>query len=190
MSEADILRARARSLARRPAIEGADAPGTSVEVLEFRLGSDRYAIEVRHVRGVHPLRNMTPLPCTPPFVLGIVSVRGRMLPVISLKRFFDLPDGGLTDLHRVVMVRHGDMEFGLPADIDVVVRRIEPAHLQSPPVILDPDIARCVAGITTDGLAVLDIPSLCADPRLVVDDEFPRVSAVGPSTEQIKEDSA
>ena len=73
-----ILRERAQALARPQS--SAPAPSTMLELLEFRLSVERYALEIRHVQDVHPLRELTPLPCTPPFVLGIVNVRGRILP--------------------------------------------------------------------------------------------------------------
>ena len=98
----EILRARARALARPR--ERAAVAEASLELLEFRLAQESYALETRHVREVYPLRDLTPLPCTPPFVLGIVNVRGRITPVIDIKKFFDLPDKGLTDLHRIILV--------------------------------------------------------------------------------------
>jgi purine-binding chemotaxis protein CheW len=42
-------------------------------------------------------------------VLGIVNLRGRILPVLDLKKFFDLPEQGLTDLHRIILVRGNDL---------------------------------------------------------------------------------
>src|SRR4051794_13858537 len=93
-----ILQARARALARRP--EEAPAAGEMLEILEFTLASERYAVENRYVLEVAPLKELTPLPCTPPFVRGIVNVRGRILPVFDLKMFFDLPQKGISDLHR------------------------------------------------------------------------------------------
>jgi purine-binding chemotaxis protein CheW len=105
-----ILRTRARALARTP--PQASAEGAMLELLEFRLASERYAVESQLVEEVHPLRDLTPLPCTPPFVLGIVNVRGRILPVLDLKKFFDLPERGLTDLHRIILVRGNDLPAG------------------------------------------------------------------------------
>ena len=66
-----ILDARARILAREPA-PAADA---SLEVVEFTLASEHYALAAEFVREVYPLEELTPLPCTPAFVLGITSVR-------------------------------------------------------------------------------------------------------------------
>ena len=81
-----ILRARARVLARPR--KQAPATETLLELLEFRLARERYAVEVRYVREVYPLKDLTPLPSTPPFVLGVVNVRGRILPVLDSARKF------------------------------------------------------------------------------------------------------
>jgi purine-binding chemotaxis protein CheW len=49
----------------------------SQSVVEFLLGVERYAIEFKYIREIQPLRDLTPLPCAPPFVLGLINVRGK-----------------------------------------------------------------------------------------------------------------
>jgi len=58
-------------------------------------------------------------------------VRGHILPVFDLKKFFDLPENGLTDLHCIILVRGHDLEFGLLADVVVGVRSIPAESLQA-----------------------------------------------------------
>ena len=69
-----ILRARAQALAREP--EAEEAARRTLEVVEFLLAYETYGIESSYVREVYPLKAFTPLPCTPPFVLGIINIRG------------------------------------------------------------------------------------------------------------------
>jgi purine-binding chemotaxis protein CheW len=164
-----ILQARARALARRPL--RALAEGTMLEVLEFRLASERYAVESRLVQEVHPLRDLTPLPCTPPFVLGIVNVRGRILPVLDLKKFFDLPERGLTDLHRIILVRGNDLELGLLADVIVGVRSVEAGSLQPSLPTLTGIRADFLKGVTDERLVVLDLDRILRDPKIIVHEE-------------------
>jgi purine-binding chemotaxis protein CheW len=164
-----ILRARAKALATstRQSLNGS----AMLELLEFRLASERYALETRHVQDVHPLRDLTPLPCTPAFVLGIVNVRGRILPVLDLKKFFDLPEHGLTDLHRIILVRGNDLEFGLLADVIVGVRRVAAVSLQPSLPTLTGIRAEYLKGIGEDRLVVLDVERILADPKLIVHEE-------------------
>ncbi|MGC3990727.1 MAG: chemotaxis protein CheW [Chthoniobacteraceae bacterium] len=70
------------------------------------------------------------MPCVPAFIRGVVNLRGRILPVLDLKRFFDLPEKGITDLHRIIFVRGCEMEFGLLADEITGVRTIAERTLQ------------------------------------------------------------
>ena len=164
-----ILRARARALARIP--EQAPTQNTTLELLEFRLASERYALETRHIQEVHPLRELTPLPCTPSFVLGIVNVRGRILPVLDIKRFFGLPEQGLTDLHRIIVVRGHDLELGLLADVIVGVRKVMADSLQPTLATLTGIHAEYLQGVDKDRLVVLDLDRILSDPKIVVHDE-------------------
>lgn len=167
-----ILRARARALARRPAQEEpGDARQLSMEVLEFRLAAERYAVETMFVQEVHALKNLTALPCTPAFVSGIVNLRGHIVAVVNLKKFFNLPEQGLTDLHRIILVGNGDVEFGLLADASVGVRRIARASLQPPLPTASGIGARYVQGISADSMLVLDMARILADPRILVNEE-------------------
>ena len=84
-----ILKRRAEILAREKA-EKADED--SIEVVEFLLANEHYGIESHFIREVYPLKDYTPLPGVPSFVLGLVNVRGRILSVIDIKKFFDMPD--------------------------------------------------------------------------------------------------
>src|SRR5258708_21522637 len=164
-----ILRARAHTLARPP--RPAPAADTMLELLEFRLASERYALETRHVQDVHPLRELTPLPCTPPFILGIVNVRGRVLPVLDLKKFFDLPERGLTDLHRMILVRGNGLELGLLADVIVGIRSVSADSLQPSLPTLCGIRADYLKGIGEDRLVVLDFDRILSDPKIVVPEE-------------------
>ena len=164
-----ILRTRARALARTP--PRASAAGAVLELLEFRLASERYAVESQLVQEVHPLKDLTPLPCTPPFVLGIVNVRGRILPVLDLKKFFDLPERGLTDLHRIIFVRGNDLELGLLADVIVGVRSVEAGSLQPSLPTLTGIRADFLKGVSDERLVVLDLDRILLDPKIIVHEE-------------------
>ena len=168
-NDRQILLARAQALARTP--ERTAVAGASLEVLEFRLAQERYALEDRWVQEVCPFKELTPLPCTPPFVLGIVNVRGRILPVLDLKKFFDLPEQGLTDLHRLILVRGNDLELGLLADVIVGVRSIPVDSLQPSLPTLTGIRSDYLKGVTAERLVVLDLARILADPKIIVHEE-------------------
>ena len=111
-----ILKSRAKDLARKT--KNQMQAEESIQVTEFMLAYEKYAVESSYVREVYPLSDLTPVPCTPAFVLGIINVRGRILSIIDIKKFFELPEKGLTDLNKIIIVQDDRMEFGILADLD------------------------------------------------------------------------
>jgi purine-binding chemotaxis protein CheW len=161
-----ILKARAEALAREPA--QAQAAGEHIEVVEFVLANERYAVETRCVREVYPLENLTPLPCTPAFVLGIVNMRGEILSVIDLKKFFELPEKGLTDLNKVIVLETENMLFGVLADTVLGVRRVAVDEIQPSLPTLTGVREAYLKGVTAERVVILDADKLLADERIIV----------------------
>lgn len=165
----EILRARARSLAVEPAADAAQ--GAEIEVLEFVLAQERYALETCSIREVYPLKDLTPLPCTPKFVLGIANVRGRIMSVIDIKKFFDLPEKGLTDLNKVIILQNGAMEFGVLADQIIGARWLPLADIQPSLPTLTGVRSDYLKGVTAERLVVLDAKKLLSDRAIVVHED-------------------
>ena len=165
-----ILRVRARSLAAGGETEGT-SPHLLLEVVEFVLASEHYGIESRHIREIHPLNEFTPLPCTPAFVLGLVNVRGQIISIIDIKKLFDLPERGLTDLNKVIVVQANHMEVGILADAIVGVRSIAQEELHPALPTLTGIREEYLRGITKDPLVVLDVEKILSDEKIQVNDE-------------------
>ena len=173
MSAADrqcVLRARAQALARKRAH---NAPAQDeLELIEFLVADERYAVEACHVEAVHPLKEFTPLPGTPPFVLGIVNLRGRIVSVIDIRKFFELPDRGLNDLNKVIVLRERAMAFGILADRVEGSSRVARNRLQASLPTLGGIREQYLKGLTADRLVVLAADKLLSDPRIVVTQEI------------------
>lgn len=164
-----ILKERAQVLARLPS---APAGGSaSVEVITFLLAHETYGIESRFVRGVHPLKEITPLPCTPPFVQGIINVRGQILSVINLKKFLDLPEKGLTALNRVILVADGEMAFGILADEVSGAGALNPADIQPFPPAFGGSGSELIKGVTLQGVILLDTEKILHARSVMVHEE-------------------
>jgi len=167
MEKKDILRRRAKALARGPEkIE----QGEQIEIMEFVLSYENYGVESGYVREVCPLKEFTPVPCTPPFVLGIISVRGEIVSMIDIRKFFELPEKGLGDLNRVIILSSGDMEFGILADAVAGVRKVPLEGLQPPPPTFTGPRREYLKGVTPDRTAVLDAGMLLSDKRIIVNE--------------------
>jgi purine-binding chemotaxis protein CheW len=164
-----ILKVRAEALAREPVVQ--EKPQNYLEVLEFLLANERYGIESSYVREVYLMKELTPVPCTPAFVLGITSVRGRILSVIDVKKFFDLPERGLGDLNRIIIIQSNEMEIGVLADVVLGVRLIPVNEIQSPLPTLTGIRQEYLKGITKDQVVILDMDKFLSDKKIVVHEE-------------------
>lgn len=164
---ARILKKRAAFLAREDA-RGADEED-AIEVVEFILDGERYAVESRYVRDVHLLDQLTPIPCTPDFVLGIANLRGEILSVIDIRKFFGLQRMGLADLNRLVVLEKGEMKFCIVADAIAGVHALARAAIQPAlPALSAIDHAH---GMAPGHLVVLDAQRLMQDARMVIEEQ-------------------
>jgi purine-binding chemotaxis protein CheW len=172
---AEIWNRRAYALAEEPP---ALATSETVDLLLFRLGGERYGIEVTGVREIYSLEQLTPLPRTPNFVAGIFSARGRILSVIDLRAFFGLPAVDLSDQTKIMVVTHTDLtlelaslEVGLLADDVVDVMTLPQEDIEPPLTASCGNRADYIQGITADLLVVLNLNTLLNDKRLIVHEE-------------------
>jgi purine-binding chemotaxis protein CheW len=159
-----VLAERARALATQ---ETAAAMATGEELLIFRLGDGGYSLPACAVREVQPLGDITPLPATPPFVVGLVNVRGRLLAALDIRPLLDSPPAAPRPGAFLLIVVANGMEVGLLADAVIEVRRDTDALAPAPSTTAGRSVA-WVRGVDRQLNLRLDPAALLADPRLIV----------------------
>ena len=164
-----ILRGRARAFAREAHQVG--TAGESLDIIEFRLASETYGIASAFVREVSPLKDVTPLPGTPPFVLGIINVRGQIFSVVNLKKFFNLPERGLGELNQVIILRDNRMEFGILADAILGMYTIPLDAIQPSPSTVTGIGAAYLRGVTAERVIILDAAHILHDEQIIINQE-------------------
>jgi purine-binding chemotaxis protein CheW len=163
-----ILAARTRVLAGKET----DKPltGEYTEVAEFILAEERYGIELKFIVEVYDLKDLTRLPCTPPFILGVMNVRGKIITVVDIKKLFELPDRGLTELNKVIIVHASGMEAGILADVISGVRSVPVSKIQPALPTLTGIRAEYIKGVTGDQLVILNMEHIFSDERIIVNE--------------------
>lgn len=149
-----VLEARAQAVA--GAREAARVE--TVPVLVFRVGGERYAVDVNEVFQVTEARGLSPLPGSPPWLLGALVARTRVVPVLDLRLLLGLEGGGMSDLSKVVVVEQGGDAFGLAAE------ELE-GRVEVPREGLTAAAAGPFHWIAPDRLALLDLEKLGAPGR-------------------------
>jgi purine-binding chemotaxis protein CheW len=90
------------------------------------VGTEHYALPVDRVLEVAELNDLTPVPGSPPEVIGVCNLRGQVVPVMDLARVLDLPQG---DPDRIVIAELGGRRAGLAVDVVIDVGELpEPSE--------------------------------------------------------------
>ena len=115
-------------------------------VLIFEAGGDVYGIAVSEVREIveYPER-VVPAPSAPYHVLGLFSIRGKVIPLISIKRF--LGSEAESARGRVIIIQRAGVEVGLEADSAREIRRVREEEVVPPPSSLDQQQEKILKGI-------------------------------------------
>ena len=161
-----ILHERARVLATETA--SGNTQEETIRIVEFSLAHERYAVEAIFVRGVHQVRHITPIPCTPSFILGIINVHGRILSVVDLRSFFDLPQVAATPKETVVVLRTEKLELGVAVDT-VLGSQLLPLKLLKTTSLGRSRVRReYLRGVVEEQMFVLDVERILSDRRMIV----------------------
>jgi purine-binding chemotaxis protein CheW len=162
-----ILEKRARALARVAEME----TGERVQLVVFSLANETYGVSTDYVREVQPLRSVSPVPCTPDFVVGVVNIRGSIHSVIDIRDFFGVPKQEITDRTKVILVNAAGLEVGILADdvsgaMSVPLAEIKPALAAQAQIKEE-----YIQGVTRDMLIILNLETVLRDERIVVHEE-------------------
>lgn len=165
-----VLKARAKQLSK---IEQFDNVGkeSSIEVVEFTIFSETFALESSCIREVYPVKDYTPLPCTPPFIIGLINVRRKVLSLIDLCHFFGRPKMQEIVGKKALILEQGDMEFGILADDVTNVSKIVLTDIQPALPTLTKVRQEFLQGVTSQGLIILNANKLFNYQPLIVNEE-------------------
>ena len=84
--------------------------------LTFVLAGEEYGLEILKVREIIQMMNITAVPRTPDYVQGVINLRGKVIPVVDLRRKMGLPDGKRTEETCIIVVDIGEIEMGTIVD--------------------------------------------------------------------------
>ena len=136
-----MRRAEARAQARH-----AGDLGKRTEYLAFVLAGDTYAIQIAFIAEILKPPPLTTVPRAPREVIGVMSVRGRLVTVVDLRRRFHLAEQAADRKTRILLVETGDEHIGLLVDEVLQVYRLADTEIE-PAAVLGGDQPAHIAGI-------------------------------------------
>ncbi|MGB4330680.1 MAG: chemotaxis protein CheW, partial [Dethiobacteria bacterium] len=92
-----------------------------------------FACDINNVREVLKMVKVTPLPQSLKFVEGVINLRGEVIPVVDLRKRFNLPEVDYSERSRIIIVEVGSSQVGLIVDEVSEVLRLSSSQIQASP---------------------------------------------------------
>ena len=117
------------------------------QLVVFDLASEAYGVDIGAVREIIRLQEITKVPRTPQFVEGVINLRGKVIPVIDLRKRFALQVAAETGDNRIVVVDIGGQDIGAVVDAVTEVLRITRDSIEPPASVITTDDSGYLLGI-------------------------------------------
>ncbi|MEW6181600.1 MAG: chemotaxis protein CheW [Bacillota bacterium] len=111
--------------------------GKEGQVVVFKLAGETYGVDIASVAEIIRMESITRVPRTPEFIEGVINLRGKVIPVIDLRRRFDLPKGEQSRQTRIIIVEMGEMVIGMIVDAVIEVLRVSEESIEPPPAVIN-----------------------------------------------------
>ncbi len=107
----------------------------SLQLVTFRIGNEEFAIDIKKVREINRMIDITQIPNAPPFVKGMVNLRGKIIPVVSLRKKLGFDEIECGNATRIMVAEIENQILGFIVDSVSEVLRIQNADVEAAPSI-------------------------------------------------------
>ena len=135
-----------------------DSHGEQVKLVSFTLDQEEFCVDVLKVREIIHVPVVTRVPNTPPYLEGVINLRGKVIPVISMRKKFGLQEVERDKQTRIMVMEASGELIGFIVDAVSEVIRVSASEIQPSPAKLSGDFDQeCIAGVINqaDRLLVL-----------------------------------
>lgn len=131
-----------------------------IQIACFRLGEDLYAADIMRIKEIIRLQKLASLPKSPGFVEGVLNLRGTVIPVVDLRKRFDLPVAPHNRDTRLLIVKVGSQVLGLVVDEVTEVISVPVRDIKQPPRVAGGVGAEYLVGVCLAGDAMVMLLNL------------------------------
>jgi purine-binding chemotaxis protein CheW len=106
-----------------------------LELVIFRLANEYYGLEIQFVENIEKMLQITRVPYSEKYIKGVVNLRGNIIPVIDLRKKFNLEEQDYTEESRIIIVNHKDLKIGMVVDSSSEVLQLHEEDIDPAPQI-------------------------------------------------------
>ncbi len=121
------------------------------QMVGFRVGPETFAVPIALVHEIVRLPRITAVPEAPTHIEGVMNLRGKIIPVVDLRKRFGDPDPKPDRRNRVIVAELDGRKFGLIVDAASEVLKIAPSQVEAPPIVFGEGEVNYVTGVAKLG---------------------------------------
>jgi len=122
--------------------------GELIQLVSFNLAQEEYGVDVLKVREIIRMPTITRVPNTPHYVEGVINLRGKVIPIINMRKRFSLNDSEYDKQTRIMVMDVGGELMGFIVDAVSEVIRISSSEIQPSPAVVSSGIDQeCISGV-------------------------------------------
>ncbi|MEM0088556.1 MAG: chemotaxis protein CheW [Archaeoglobaceae archaeon] len=132
--------------------------GETVQVIVFKLGDERYGVDISQVREIIRPSQITRIPNAPDFVEGVINLRGQITTIVNLRKRFGMPPKPIDNDTRIIVVEYNNAVIGMMVDTVNEVKYLPQKDIEAlPSIITSREEAKFLKGVgkLPDGLLIL-----------------------------------
>ncbi len=136
------------------------------QLVVLDLGSEAYGVDISSVREIIRMQEITQLPRMPEYVEGVINLRGKVTPVVDLRKRFRIEVTEYTKETRIVVVDVGNQDIGVIVDAVTEVLRISSGDIEPPSTVVTTEESDYLMGIVKLSerlIILLDLDRVLAD---------------------------
>lgn len=123
------------------------AESEMLQLVTFEVGEEEYAVDILSVQEINRMMELTRIPQSPPEVEGVINLRGRIIPVIDLRKRFGMTASERDENSRIVVVEVQERTIGFIVDRVHEVLRIEPGIVEPAPSMVGSIDSEYISGV-------------------------------------------
>ncbi len=135
-----------------------------VQAVGFYIGEDEYALYIHKVREIYPMTEIRKIPKAPQFVEGVINLRGQIIPIIDLRKRFDMAPNESRQTAKILIVELEKNQVGMIVDNVSEVMRFYVDEIEKAPAMfsanIDSQYIQGVAKLEGKLIILLDIEKL------------------------------
>lgn len=113
----------------------------------FKLNHEDYGINIMHVNEIIRKQEITPMPNTRSYVMGVTNIRGKVIPVICLKDMLGIPEQQEDENTRIIVINYGEKTVGLMVDAVSEIIKVEEDQVETQEMVGVQEGKNCVLGV-------------------------------------------